>query len=521
MTLPTGWATAAIRELVVEKVDQAPPTEPVSYIDIGSIDRDRKVVGEIDEVDRTTAPTRARQWVRTGDVLVSMTRPNLNAVAFVPGRLSGAVASTGFDVLRAIGVLPEWLFARVRTREFVNDICEGVQGVVYPAVRPEDVRRHQMPVAPLAEQRRIVDAIDSHLSRLDAAVESLERAKAKLKAYRASVLKAAVEGKLVPTEAELARREKRDYEPAQVLLDRILKERRRRWEDAELARLKKACKLPKDDKWKNRYKELAAPNLSELPALPEGWCWATVDQVAADAPNSLCDGPFGSNLKTAHYTSSGPRVVRLQNIGDGEFLDAEAHISQTRFDLLKKHAVVAADIVVASLGTDLPRAALVPGWLGPAIVKADCLRLSVDSGLAEAGFIMHALNAAPMKKRVERLVHGVGRPRIGLTLFRETALPLPPFGEQALIAEEVSRLFSVTRTLLEQVDIELLRVGLLRQSILKWAFDGRLVDQDPNDEPAEQLLSRILAGKTSVAAPKKARRGAAKSAKPQTGRTRR
>jgi type I restriction enzyme S subunit len=85
------------------------------------------------------------------------------------------------------------------------------------------------------------------LPRLDAAVASLEQVQARLKAYRASVVKAAVEGRLVPTEAELAQQEKREYQPAEVLLDRILKERRRRWESAELARLKKAGKPPKDD----------------------------------------------------------------------------------------------------------------------------------------------------------------------------------------------------------------------------------------------------------------------------------
>jgi len=100
-------------------------------------------------------------------------------------------------------------------------------------------------VPPTAEQSRIVEAIDAHLSRLDAGIASLEGVQAKLKAYRASVLKAAVEGRLVPTEAELARRESRSYEPADALLTRILKERRRRWEEAELAKFKAAGKTPK------------------------------------------------------------------------------------------------------------------------------------------------------------------------------------------------------------------------------------------------------------------------------------
>ena len=158
-------------------------------------------------------------------------------------------------------VLPSGCLTGSAAQRFVSDVCEGRAG--RSSTRPfaqgtsGDIT---LPLPPMPEQQRIVEAIDSYLTRLDDAVASLERAQAKLKAYRASVLKAAVEGRLVPTEASLARAEKRDYEPADVLLARILKERRRRWEEAELARLKAAGKTPKDDKWKAKYEE---PRLSE------------------------------------------------------------------------------------------------------------------------------------------------------------------------------------------------------------------------------------------------------------------
>src|SRR5512134_982489 len=128
MLVPLGDVTA-------ERVEQREPsTSVVQYIDIGSIDRDKKVISTTHAVSRHSAPTRARQWVKPGDVLVSLTRPNLNAVALVTPELDGAVASTGFDVLRCQGILPEWVFNRVRSQAFVSDVCEGVQGVVYPAI---------------------------------------------------------------------------------------------------------------------------------------------------------------------------------------------------------------------------------------------------------------------------------------------------------------------------------------------------------------------------------------------------
>ena len=117
-----------------------------------------------------------------------------------------------------------------------------------------------LPLAPLPEQHRIVAEIEKQFSRLDASVAALKRAQVNLKRYRSSVLKTACEGKLVPTEAQLARDEGREYEPADRLLDRILAERRVQWAS--------------QPKRRGKYKEPAAPDTSALPELPEGWVWA-------------------------------------------------------------------------------------------------------------------------------------------------------------------------------------------------------------------------------------------------------
>ena len=139
------------------------------------------------------------------------------------------------------------------TWNYVSRPCRGDQRSV----------NRELPYShPSPEQRRIVAEIEKQFTRLDASVAALKRVQANLKRYRASVLKAACEGKLVPTEAELAQTEGRDYEPADQLLARILSERRARWESQE--------------KRGRKYKEPAAPDTSNLPKLPEAWVWATV-----------------------------------------------------------------------------------------------------------------------------------------------------------------------------------------------------------------------------------------------------
>jgi type I restriction enzyme S subunit len=165
---------------------------------------------------------------------------------------------------------------------------------------------------------------------------------------------------------------------------------------------------------------------------------------------------------------------------------------------------------VASLGTELPRACLVPDGLGPAIVKADCLRFAVNPQFADAQYVLHALNPPPTRKRTENLVHGVGRPRIGLSLFRSTAIPVPPRSEQVRATALVEQLVSTSSVIQQNTAFNIQRCGRLRQAVLKWAFEGKLVDQDPNDESAGSLLARLRADRVAVSPAKKSRGRTAK-----------
>jgi len=132
-----------------------------------------------------------------------------------------------------------------------------------------------LPIPPREQQDEIVAEIEKQFSRLDEAVANLKRVKANLKRYKAAVLKAAVEGKLT----EEWRKAHPDVEPASKLLDRILAERRAKWEEAELAKMGAKGKEPKNDEWKAKYKEPIAPDSAGLPLLPAGWVAASLEQM--------------------------------------------------------------------------------------------------------------------------------------------------------------------------------------------------------------------------------------------------
>jgi type I restriction enzyme, S subunit len=201
------------------------------------------------------------------------------------------------------------------------------------------------------------------------------------------------------------------------------------------------------------------------------WAVATLNDLQADEPRAITDGPFGSNLASRHYTESGPRVVRLQNIGDGRFIDERAHISQEHFESLRAHEVLPGDLLVASLGEVLPRACLAPATLGPAIVKADCIRVRLTPEV-DPRWVLYSMQRPEVRRWADEHRHGVGRPRLGLRVIRQIPVPLPPLEEQRrivdLLEDHLSRLDAADAYL----DASEARLRALRERLALDAITG-------------------------------------------------
>jgi len=241
--------------------------------------------------------------------------------------------------------------------------------------------------------------------------------------------------------------------------------------------------------------------------------------MGAHEVHAITDGPFGSHLKSSHYTNSGPRVIRLQNIGDGVFIDEKAHISRKHYELLKDHAIYAGDLVIRALGIPAPRACRIPD-IGPAIVKADCIRFKVAEKFIDANFVLYALNSPTTQHRTEKKIHGVGRPRLNLGEIKAIALPLPPQMEQKQIAREIEHRLAAANRLSSTLNRQLQQVQVTRQSLLREAFAGNLVPQDAKEKPASDLLERIRAARVADAEEQKqARKGRGKTTPNRTKET--
>jgi type I restriction enzyme S subunit len=481
---------------VDDAIDRSgPPKEgEFIYVDIGSIDRISKRIVDSKRIAADQAPSRARQVLKEGDVLVSMTRPNINAVAQVPAHLDNSIGSTGFHVLRPRFGNSGFLFYAVQTREFVEAMVMKVQGALYPAVRPNDISAFCLPPFSLAYQRRIVAKIEELFSELDAGIENFKRAREQLKVYRQALLKQAFEGKLT----EKWRQENPDkLESADQLLARIRKEREARYQQqlnewkaatAEWEKSGKKDKKPAKPKKLKPVEPLTGAERAELPELPVGWGWLRL----AGANTVIFDGPFGSNLKTSDYVRSGVRVIRLENIGPGIFNeDKDAFITEEKYRSIAKHTVSHGDIVFSSFINDVVRAVIIPESIERAVNKADCFCVRCYGSSLRNDYLLQVFLARYFYKHLEAQVHGVGRPRINTTQLGAAPIPICSFPEQQEIVRILTEQFEAIEQNEREIDAALERAEALRQSILKKAFSGQLVPQDPNDEPASVLLERI------------------------------
>lgn len=202
-------------------------------------------------------------------------------------------------------------------------------------------------------------------------------------------------------------------------------------------------------------------------ANPKQWPTTTVGQLAT----RFSDGPFGSNLKSSHYTDAGVRVIRLQNIGVGEFLDHDrAFISEAHFEKLKKHECRPGDVLVGTLGDPNLRACIQPEWLKSALNKADCVQLRCDERVSTAVYVCALLNHPSTERMAHDLILGQTRLRVSMGRLRGLRVPLPPLGFQQEFAREVAAL----RQLESKQSASLTSLDRLFASLQQRAFRGEL-----------------------------------------------
>lgn len=503
--LPKGWAKAKIADLV--ELSNGYAFKPSDWQEEGlPIVRIQNLNNPNAAFNHSSASLPDRFRIKNGDLLF--------AWSGTPGTSFGAHIWRGEDAwlnqhIFRVDFDSRFLddrFLRLAINHNLDDyIFQAHGGAGLAHITKGKFESSELLIAPFNEQRRIVAKIEELFSDLDTGVAALERAKANLKRNRAAVLKAAVEGKL--TEAWRAKNSPRplagerlggraaDHETGSQLFARILENRRRKWESDQLAAFAKTQKTPPKN-WKSKFKDPAAPDTTNLPELPESWCWARVDQVGKVQ--------LGRQRSPQHH--HGPHMrpyLRVANVFENriDVTDVmEMNFSPAEYEVYRLYD---GDILLNEgqsmelVGRPAIYRNEVPGaCFTNTLVRFQCLS-GLDPEFALAVFLTYLKNGRFQK--IATITVNIAH--LGAGRFAELEFPLPPIEEQKQIVVELKRYSSLLQAVETQIDANLKRAARLRQCILKRAFEGKLVAQDPNDEPASTLLNRIRVVPETLAQP--------------------
>lgn len=461
--LPRGWAYTKLGHIAEIILGQSPPSSTYNQTGQGLPFYQGKLeFGELYPSPRKwcSVPSKIAE---KGDVLISVRAP-VGPTNICPER---SCIGRGLAAIRGLcNISP--LFVLYLIRAFETSIAEKGTGTTFNAITGVQLREFEIPLPPLAEHQRIVAKIEALFSQLDASVESQKKVKVQLNRYRKSVMKNAFEGKL--TEGWRAD-QKGKIKPVSKLLADVLEQRREEG---------KGSKKP----------EKAAPlDSSVLYPLPAGWEWMKVTWLC-----SIQTGPFGTQVHKSDYTDSGTPMVEFVGTfqeNDSKTLSSK-FVSEKKAQELKRFELKTDDILFSRVGT-VGRCAIVPpscdGW----IMSTNSIRVRIVSEYLSPKYLLHYFTS-PISQHFTRLkTKGTTLAETNSNVVGELPIVVPPLIEQQEITKEIELRISIADVVEEVIDENLRASARLKQSILKTAFEGKLVRQDPNDEPADKLLEQIRA----------------------------
>ena len=336
------------------------------------------------------------------------------------------------------------------------------QATTVPSIRKSDVEEIVIPIPPPSEQHRIVAKIEELFSDLDAGVEALKKAKVQLKLYRQAVLKAAFEGRLTAAWREA---HGGDLEPASVILKKVREERK----NASQASHKE---FPVD-----------APTLHSL---PEKWEWVSLGELVDSMQN-------GIYKPREFYSSDGVACLRMYNIENGEIVWKDIKRMVLSAEEIKQYKLKVDDILINRVNSRelVGKAAVIPDNIERCVYESKNIRMRVKNNYVKSKYINYWLRLFGQGYFNMNAQQVVGMASINQPQISAMPIPFSHPSEQYQIIEDVEFRFSILDSMEKGIDKGILQAGRLHQAILKKAFTGRLVSQDPEDELAAVLLERI------------------------------
>jgi type I restriction enzyme, S subunit len=472
---PDHWIQMTLGDLLAGRGKSLNPTAYPDTIfelySVPSFDKKRPEIVSGSEIGSN------KQYVEKDMVLLCKINPRINRV-WVVGDFSDyeKIASTEWIVFsRLSGVIPKYLAYYMSQNTFAAFLASNASGVggSLMRVKPSTIDSYPFPLAPLDEQQRIVREIEAYFSQLDTWLEVMEKLRAQLPRLRASILKAAVEGRLVEQVP--------DDEPAKFLVEGMLSAHQQKWEREQISRMSKP---PKDDSWKGNYQPPKLPDVDQLPLLPNGWEWVTID-VCTDY------SIYGPRFSSDDYAEHGVPVIRTTDIdGNGKIDLSQVPRIPLDVEQIEKYQLSTGDLLVTRTGS-IGTVAIFPGASEPCIPGAYLIQFRLWNDFLDSRYVLNYLISPHGQGQLLAGATSVTLSNINAPAIKAIVIPLPPFEEQNRIVDEIALKLSILNRLDETIEVNIKRAERMRQSILNQAFQGRLVEQYPDDEPASELLERI------------------------------
>ncbi len=393
------------------------------------------------------------------------------------------------------GIEPKFLLYLFRSIE--PEMSNKGTGSTFKAITKGFVESLEFNLPPLPEQHRIVAKIEELFSELDKGIESLKAARAKLNIYRQAVLKHAFEGKLT---VQWREENKDKLETTEQLLARIRQEREARYEQ-QLQEWKAAIKTwegngksgkkPQRPKKLPKVADVGHDVTTKLPPLPESWMWEKLGWMT-------CGVEYGTAAKSA--TTGRVPVLRMGNIQNAKF-DWGDLVYTSDDNEIAQYLLHDGDVLFNRTNSPelVGKTAIYKGER-PAVFAGYLIRVNHIGTVVDSQYLNLFLNSHVARQYGNNVkTDGVNQSNINGAKLSNYPFPYCSIKEQREIARILERILSFVDETEGSIDQELLKADALRQSILKKAFSGQLVAQDPNDEPASVLLDRIRAEREQVA----------------------
>ena len=418
--IPESWVWASLGNICEPQETKKPTGEAFRYIDIDSIDNKRHCVTEPKNIPTASAPSRAAKGLRFGDILFSMVRPYLENIAYIPQCLEDCIASTGFYVCRAHinAIFPMYFYYSLISNYAIQGVSSHMRGDNSPAIRKNEMDNFLIPIPPLAEQHRIVTAIESAFAVIDEIEQNKADLQSAVTAAKSKILSLAISGKLVPQDP--------NDEPANVLLERIKSERE---------------KLTKSDKIKRGKADSATVkdcDTLHYGKLPQGWAWSTLGELAF-----YKKGPFGSSITKAMFVTESESAVKVYEQKNAIYKNHELgtyYISTEKFSELKGFEVFSNDIIVSCAGT-IGETYVMPASMRRGIINQALMRVMLyDYALTDFYLIYFDFI---LKNSAQKDSKGTAIKNIPpFDILKQYEIPLPPLAEQKRIAAAIESIFS-------------------------------------------------------------------------------